>query len=659
MNSIARSSVIGALLTFAIVFVASSHAFPNVYMNYVDPTDVGVCPRSLGMGRAYVAAADDVNSIFMNPAGLSFAKNLGATYGFTSVRYGISNSFFGAYFSKGDETFGLGLVSSATSNPLTAAPSRQYVTGRLITIDATADTFTSSVALLSYGVKLGKYIDLPIINDTSFGISFKGFSRQAATTEEVFPASGLDIDMGLIYKANAWLRFGLFGQNVLGQATGGKIVWSDGYEESIPASIKAGISTKVLGNEGMVGFGQDLYLNLDAEQSYYVTNSPTLYHGGLEWWPVEYAALRLGVDQLLILSSGKYIAENNYTGGIGLKYGDLGIDYTYHKYGEIIDDMMHYLSVSYAFSGAGKEEQAATEKAEEPVTKEAAAEECLALNSPADKSIIYTNSVLVSFEVINNKVAQLEINGNKFAATGEASPKAGEAGKLINVKISVPSAGKFAVKIKCADEAGIILKEDKIRLLMLPVFKDVSEGFWAHDKIAVLSALKLFNGYPDGTFKPNKTITRAELISILVKSAEDPTIEAVGATFKDVKSNNWAAPYIKKGVALGFASGYSDGTFKPSKAVTRAEGVSIIVRAAHLKVSEEAGASLFDDVPADHWVANTLAAAKAGGLLDFIKSKTFNPNKSMTRADAVAILSQTSSVKEKAAELLDWETGFE
>jgi len=321
---------------------------------------------------------------------------------------------------------------------------------------------------------------------------------------------------------------------------------------------------------------------------------------------------------------------------------------------------MGYLSMSYAFSGFPEEK-----KVEEPevTTEEVKAavkkppvqgsftEECLAISNPADRSIIYTDSVIVSFEVINAKVTQLEINGNKFQISGEA-------GKTINAKIPVPSNGKFAVRIGCLDGIGTTLREYKIRLIRMPEFKDVPKTHWAQKKIALLAALDLLGGYPDGTFKPNKTINRAELLSLLVKANGYMSNETADTGFNDVKNNNWAAFYIKKGVDLGFASGYEDGTFKPLKAVTRAEGVSIISRFAGLEVPSELDEAPFEDVPPSHWASESIAAAKKAGLLEYLKKKPFSPNKEMTRAEVAEVLSQTKLVYEKDVELNNWEKGF-
>jgi len=657
--------IVGALFIYAIVLAAPSKSFPAVYSNYVDPLDVGVCPRALGMGRAYVASADDVNSIFLNPAGLSFAKNWGMTLGTSSVIQETSNTNFGIYFSTSDEAFGFGLMGSSIGNPMTAIPTREPVTGRLITEDAFPypDRYINSVAILSYGVKLGKYINLPIIDNTSFGISLKGFFQQLESTDEVNPANGFDADIGLIYKMNSWFKVGLAGQNILEKSSGGKISWPDCYEEPIPASFKAGISALLLGKEGMVGSDQSLLLNFDAEDSHYATNPPVLYHGGLEWWPVDYMALRCGVDQSLLISplpKDKYVTEDNYTGGLGFKMGDFTADLAYHRYGNVLEDTMSYASISYTFPGFPQ--KAAEIQAPLLVTAEvvqaAPTEECLSIKSPEDRSTIYRDSVLVSFEVLSRKVIRVEINGNKIDVTGPPSREAGEAGKNITTSISVPSAGKFTVKVKCFDNTGAMLKDYKIRIVRLPVFKDVSEDFWARDRIIFLSAINLFNGYSDGTFRPNKTITRAELASIIVKAAGYSTPEAVKSVFKDVKDTNWAAFYIMKGVGLKYLSGYSDDTFRPSKPVTRAEGVSIISRFADLTNPEVMEKAPFDDVPITHWAVESIASAKDAGLLNYLKNKPFGPSKQMTRAEVATILLQTKDIRYRAEQLYNWETGF-
>lgn len=82
-------------------------------------------------------------------------------------------------------------------------------------------------------------------------------------------------------------------------------------------------------------------------------------------------------------------------------------------------------------------------------------------------------------------------------------------------------------------------------------------------------------GYPDNTFRPNNTITRAETASIFARLSKDQTVNKK-VTFKDVKSSDWFSKAVNIGMNQGFINGYEDGTFKPDKPMTRAEFAAVI-----------------------------------------------------------------------------------
>ena len=107
-------------------------------------------------------------------------------------------------------------------------------------------------------------------------------------------------------------------------------------------------------------------------------------------------------------------------------------------------------------------------------------------------------------------------------------------------------------------------------------FKDVVSGKWFSNYIGFLEGYKVLTGYPDGTFKPNNRITRAEFAVIVSKFFE---AKATEMSFKDVKANHWAKEYIDSLAANNMMGGYPDGTFKPEQAITRAEVVTVINKA--------------------------------------------------------------------------------
>lgn len=106
-------------------------------------------------------------------------------------------------------------------------------------------------------------------------------------------------------------------------------------------------------------------------------------------------------------------------------------------------------------------------------------------------------------------------------------------------------------------------------------YSDVAYGKWYNNPISTMSALGIITGYPDGTFKPNKPITRAEFAAIAARF--DETQSGKSATFSDV-IGHWAAKEIGIAYYNEWIKGYPDGTFKPDQNITRAEAMTLINR---------------------------------------------------------------------------------
>ena len=131
-------------------------------------------------------------------------------------------------------------------------------------------------------------------------------------------------------------------------------------------------------------------------------------------------------------------------------------------------------------------------------------------------------------------------------------------------------------------------------------------------------------GYPDGTFRPDAPITRAEFATIACRFEE---LTAGKATFSDVPDSYWGAKYINFAAARGWVTGYPDGTFGPQKNITRAEVVTITCRLLERKADREfVKAHLnemprtFTDLPTEksHWAYWSIVEAANGH--DYTKS---------------------------------------
>ncbi len=120
-------------------------------------------------------------------------------------------------------------------------------------------------------------------------------------------------------------------------------------------------------------------------------------------------------------------------------------------------------------------------------------------------------------------------------------------------------------------------------------YSDVGEKAWFNNAISTMTNMGILNGYPDGTFGPDNSITRAELVKISVKFFD--YVDQSGS-FSDT-SGHWAEKYIGAAQALGLVEGYPDGTFHPDSYITRAEAMTIINRVLGRKPHEE---GLLDDM---------------------------------------------------------------
>lgn len=162
-----------------------------------------------------------------------------------------------------------------------------------------------------------------------------------------------------------------------------------------------------------------------------------------------------------------------------------------------------------------------------------------------------------------------------------------------------------------------LLKErpEKGRKYIMP-YKDIHENDWYAYAVTFMSEKKLVSGYPDGTFKPNAPITRAEFASIA--SRFDSLADKADLKFSDVSKNHWAYKVICSAEAKGWISGYPDGTFKPEKNITRAEVVSstnrILNRYADLDFAKAHVQELAPmiDMNDSHWAYGPIVEAMNG-----------------------------------------------
>lgn len=134
-------------------------------------------------------------------------------------------------------------------------------------------------------------------------------------------------------------------------------------------------------------------------------------------------------------------------------------------------------------------------------------------------------------------------------------------------------------------------------------YTDVAADSWYNNAISTLSNMGIINGYEDGTFQPNASITRAEFTAIATRFF-DYTAEYDGA-FNDVSRSAWYADCVQAAVDMGLVDGYPDGGFHPNSNITRAEAVTIVNRVLNRAPHED---HLLDEDEMNVWPDNVYGA---------------------------------------------------
>ena len=196
----------------------------------------------------------------------------------------------------------------------------------------------------------------------------------------------------------------------------------------------------------------------------------------------------------------------------------------------------------------------------------------------------------------------------------------------------VNNAGVFTAFLDRALIAG-----ETIKLEAKDKDKNITKIEYKVTKNAVeeVKAISYIKGYPDGTFKPQANVTRAEAAQMFATLLNGGTnFGTSGATKFSDASDDWYSKAVNYVVGKGLISGYPNGTFKPNDSITRAEFAQMI--SGYIK-NEKAGSSDFQDVK-DHWAKDAIDKLYGNKNVTGYPDGSFKPNAKITRAEAVTIL---------------------
>ncbi|MBD0384300.1 S8 family serine peptidase [Paenibacillus sp. WST5] len=163
------------------------------------------------------------------------------------------------------------------------------------------------------------------------------------------------------------------------------------------------------------------------------------------------------------------------------------------------------------------------------------------------------------------------------------------------------------------------------------------DGHWAVDAISKLTQQEIISGYGNYRFAPDRSITRAEAATVLTRALKLSKLRQL--RFSDLTSSHWAYDNVAKGVQAGLIDGYPDGTFGPDRTLTRMEMTQMLARSMNM-TGKRRGNSPFNDVDESYWGIGILKQMWADGWISGYPDGTFRPDAEATRAEFVTMLAK-------------------
>ncbi len=207
-------------------------------------------------------------------------------------------------------------------------------------------------------------------------------------------------------------------------------------------------------------------------------------------------------------------------------------------------------------------------------------------------------------------------------------------------RLQTGTAGLMAIALSAGSIAPVVISAPVFA--QNATFNDVSSNYWASPFIAELARRDIIAGFPDNTFRPDQSVTRAQFAAIVRKAfAKSPERSAIN--FTDVPSNYWASSAIQEAYRTGFLSGYPGNRFQPEQNIPREQVLVSLASGLDYTSNNSAILSQYysDDSSISNYARSPLAAATEREIVvNYPNVKFLNPTRAATRADVAAFIYQ-------------------
>lgn len=183
-------------------------------------------------------------------------------------------------------------------------------------------------------------------------------------------------------------------------------------------------------------------------------------------------------------------------------------------------------------------------------------------------------------------------------------------------------------------------------------FSDVSSGHWASDFIVSLTDRNIIAGFPDGTFRPDQPVTRAQYAAMVRQAFSRSRVRST-TRFVDVPRDFWAIAAIDQAYTMGFLSGYPGGIFRPNQNIPRAQVLVSLANGLNYQSNTRSSLQFYRDradIP-DYAVASIAAATENQMVVNYPDIQRLQPNQSATRAEVAAFIYQALASQQQVAQV--------
>lgn len=253
------------------------------------------------------------------------------------------------------------------------------------------------------------------------------------------------------------------------------------------------------------------------------------------------------------------------------------------------------------------------------------------------KAVDALGNVVSSYKPSYAAYIQVDLGGADY-------PKEIMADSFIDGKttVTLTNTAQAALWLRVSDNT--IMGDTKFALAE-ELFSDVSSSSSSYKAISFLEQNRVITGYPDGTFQPERVVSRVEALKFILEGNNKDLIQGNSLPFSDTAVGEWYGDYVITAYRDGIIKGYDNGSFRPSNTVNRVEFLKMLLGSIGAQVPSQVSGDVYADVAKDAWYAPYVAYAKEKNLISVSSDGYFRPNEGMTREEVAETIYRTIILK--------------